>query len=121
LPRGRGIVRLLAGGTLSSPCVFVKMSPQDLLTVTGMISKGCIFLFLIPHLFSDKGVYMASFDPTCRRDLKSSASAINGIKRAGFFSLAYLAVDCYNGSSNDEKVAPGMIMKEEHEASEVET
>jgi hypothetical protein len=64
---------------------------------------------------------MASFDPTCRRDLKSSTSAISGIKRAGFFSLAFLAVDCYNGSSNDEKVAPGTIMKEEHEASEVET
>jgi hypothetical protein len=55
------------------------------------------------------------------RDLKSSTSAISGIKRAGFFSLAFLAVDCYNGSSNDEKVAPGTIMKEEHEASEVET
>ncbi|XP_047094154.1 uncharacterized protein LOC124706534 [Lolium rigidum] len=54
------------------------------------------------------------------RDLKSSTSVISRIKRAGFFSLGFLAVDYYNASLNDEKVAPGMIMKEEHAASEVE-
>jgi len=53
------------------------------------------------------------------RNLKSSRVIIRGFKKAGFFSLSYLAMNYY--ISVNKEVAPAMLTGKEHEAREVQT
>jgi hypothetical protein len=79
-----------------------------------MISNKCSSLFLGPFLSDKSSCHLIL--STYRQTLKKTKRAISGIKRAGLFSIGILIIDY----SNDRPV-PDMMMKEEHEAREVET